>query len=118
MLEFFHTFEPQAIAASFGPLQIHWYGLTMVLGMIAGLGCASRLVRRYGLTTEGLYDLGFYLIIFGLLGARLYAVLLEWPFYAQHPQEIIAVWHGGLAIHGAIAAGLLTVLLYARRRKK
>ncbi|MFA6255053.1 MAG: prolipoprotein diacylglyceryl transferase [Patescibacteria group bacterium] len=66
----------------------------------------------------GVYDLGFYLIIFSTLGARIYAVLLDLNFYLKNPFEIIAVWHGGLAIHGAIIGGVLTLLIYCYKKNQ
>ena len=58
------------------------------------------------------FDMLFYVIIFGFLGARIYYVLFNLDYYLQNPGEIIAVWNGGLAIHGAIIAGALTIILY------
>ena len=55
---------------------------------------------------------------FGIIGARIYYVIFEWSFYRQHPEEIIAIWHGGLAIHGGILAGLLVLSIYIWRARR
>ena len=90
----------------------------MVLGIIAGLTVVLKLAKRLSIKNDEVYDLGFYLIIFSLIGARIYAVFLELPFYLKNPFEIIAVWHGGLAIHGAIIGGVLTLIIYSWKKKQ
>ncbi len=117
-LDWLHTFEPTAIALTFGPLSVHAYGLTMALGMLAGITVVRRLAQRRGIQPEMVYDLAFWLIIGALVGARLYAVLLFWPYYLANPVEIPAVWRGGLAIHGAIIGGALTLWAYCARRRE
>ncbi|OGY45250.1 MAG: prolipoprotein diacylglyceryl transferase [Candidatus Buchananbacteria bacterium RIFCSPHIGHO2_01_FULL_39_8] len=97
----------------FGFLRIYWYGLIIVLGVIVGLFVVLKLAKKFNISSDEVYNLSFYLIIFSILGARIYAVLLDLPFYLGNPFEIIAVWHGGLAIHGAIIGGLITLLIYS-----
>ena len=90
----------------------------MTLGMVAGLWVTLSLAKRYGIAEDEVYNLGFYTIIFSLVGARLFSVFLDWSFYLQHPEQIIAVWNGGLAIHGAIIGGAATFLVYAYRQQQ
>lgn len=116
--QFLHTFQPSAIAFTLGPLSVHFYGLTMALAMLVGIAVVRRLAQRRGIQPEMVYDLAFWLIIGALAGARLYAVLLFWPYYLANPQEILAVWRGGLAIHGAIIGGALTLWGYCARRRE
>ena len=118
MINFLHNFLPQPILFQFGLIKIYWYGLFMVLGIIAGLTVVLKLAKRLSIKNDEVYDLGFYLIIFSLIGARIYAVFLELPFYLKNPFEIIAVWHGGLAIHGAIIGGVLTLIIYSWKKKQ
>lgn len=115
MFTFLHAFHPQPILLSLGPINIRWYGLLVVLGMMAALFVAVRLAKFYGINAETIIDLGFWLIIFGLIGARFYDVILELPYYLKYPLAVFKVWQGGLAIHGAIFAGLITVYLFARK---
>ena len=57
----------------------------------------------------------FWTLIFGLIGARLYYVIFDWSYYSVNISEIWKVWNGGLAIHGGIIAGLLTILIYTKK---
>lgn len=117
MVNFLSTFEPTAILFSSGPLRIYWYGLIMVLAIVAALLLTFRLAKLYNLKRETIFDLAFWLIIGGLIGARIYDDLLQLPYYLQHPLQSLEIWKGGLAIHGAILAGLLIVWWFARSRQ-
>jgi len=117
MLAFWHNFYPQPILFSLGPVHIYWYGLFMVIAIAAGLLVASRLARSYALKADLVLDLAFWLIIFGLIGARLYDVALNIPYYLAKPWDILKIWQGGLAIHGAILAGLIVVYVLAKKNK-
>lgn len=117
MLSFWPNFYPQPILFSFGPIHIYWYGLIMVLAITAGLGVTLKLAKNYNLKAENIFDLGFWLIIGGLIGARLYDVGLNLPYYLTRPLDIIKIWQGGLAIHGAIIAGLIVIWVFAIRLK-
>ena len=113
MLNYLHNFLPQPILFQWGFLTVYWYGLFVVSGIVAGLVVVLRLAKRQGISSDEVYNLGFYLVIFSLLGARLYSVLLDLPYYLANPFEIVAVWHGGLAIHGGIIGGAITLLIYS-----
>ncbi|MDD2807949.1 MAG: prolipoprotein diacylglyceryl transferase [Patescibacteria group bacterium] len=117
MFHFLHTFEPNAILWQWGPMTIYWYGLTMALAMLAGIGVAIWIVRWYKLSIELILDMAFWLIIWGMIGARVYYVLLEWPYYQNNLWDILKVWQGGLAIHGGIIAGWLALSSFAKRRE-
>lgn len=117
MFNWLHIFHPQAILLSLGPINIHWYGLFMVLGIITALSISFWLAKYYKINPDILFDLSFWLIINGLIGARLYDVLLQLPYYTDNPLTILKIWQGGLAIHGAIIAGLITIYFFARRHK-
>jgi phosphatidylglycerol:prolipoprotein diacylglycerol transferase len=116
MINFLHTFLPNPIAITLGPIAIHWYGITMMLAILSALGIAVRLGRRVSLRPDTVADVAFLTVLGGLIGARVYAVLLELPFYLAQPFEILAVWHGGLAIHGALIGGGAALWWQVRRR--
>ncbi|MBN1778860.1 MAG: prolipoprotein diacylglyceryl transferase [Candidatus Buchananbacteria bacterium] len=118
MINFLHQFSPSSILVQIGPLSIHWYGLFIVLGIVAGLITVLKAAKYLKISTDEVYNLVFYLIIFSLIGARIYDIFLEWPYFISHPSEIIAVWHGGLAIHGAIIGGIATLLVYVWKKKQ
>lgn len=116
MINFLHTFNPNPILIEFGLIKIHWYGLFIVLGIIAALFISIKLSKYYKISKDDIIDVSFWIILFGLLGGRLYDVLLEWPYYLEHPQNIIKIWQGGLAIHGAIIAGLITTIYLTKKK--
>jgi phosphatidylglycerol:prolipoprotein diacylglycerol transferase len=113
---FLHTWHPHALIVSLGGLSLHWYGLTLALGALAGYTVIVKLGRQYRLSEQSVTDLFLWLLIVGLLGARLYHVTNEWAFYTAHPSEIFKVWNGGLAIHGGLLAGLITLWVFARKK--
>ncbi len=117
MVNFLHTFEPQPILFSLGAVNIYWYGLFIVLGIVAAGLVVIRLAKKYDLPEAQVFDLLFYLVLFGLIGARLYDVLLELPYYRAQPLAVLKVWQGGLAVHGAIIACALTVFVFAKRHR-
>jgi len=118
MINFLHTFLPQPIIFQLGPIVLHWYGLLVVAGIIAGLIVLVQLAKQVKINSDEVYSLVFYLIIFSLISARLYACALNYKFYLSWPIEILAVWHGGLAIHGGIIGGLITLFVYCRYKKQ
>ena len=115
MINFLHNFTPQPILFSIGQIHIYWYGLFMVTGIIIALIINLKLAEYYNINKEIIYDLSFWLIIWGVIGARIYDVILELPYYANNPLNVFKIWQGGLAIHGAIIAGLLTVYFYCKK---
>jgi phosphatidylglycerol:prolipoprotein diacylglycerol transferase len=109
--------SPGAIAFQIGPIVIRWYGILMATAILVGLWLAHRQARRQGLSADDLLSAGQWAILAGLAGARLYEVAFNWDYYGQYPAKIIAVWEGGLAIHGALIAGPLVGVWLARRWK-
>jgi len=118
MFFWLHNYQPSAVLATIGPLKIYWYGLIIALAIVAAAMVAIKLARCYHIKKELLWDLFFYLVIFGLIGDRLVDVFLyDWGYFSQHLWEIPQIWHGGMAIHGALLFGLVTLWIYTRRKK-
>lgn len=117
MINFLHTFHPQAILFSSRIISVHWYGLLMVLAMLTALGITIVLGKYYKIKADTIFDLAFWLIIGGIIGARIYDDILQLPYYLQHPLQSVEIWKGGLAIHGGIIAGLFIIWWFARKRK-
>ena len=115
LINFLHTFNPSPILISLGPVHIYWYGFFIVLGVLAALTVASSLAELSGFKKAVIWDLAFWLIIGGLIGARIYHVFLELPYYLANPLSIIKIWQGGLAIHGAIIGGLIALWLFSKK---
>lgn len=112
-----HSFIPDPIFLDLGPIKIYWYGFFIVLGILAALTITIKLAAFYNIKKETIIDLTFYALIAGIIGARVYDVLLEYKYYFHNPLDIFKIWNGGLAIHGAIIGGTLAVWLYVRKNK-
>jgi len=115
--DFLHNFEPQPIILRLGFLNIYWYSCLIVLGLLLGLILVFKLSPRFKIKKELLENLFFYLVIGGFLGARLYHVLSELPYYLNHPWQVFAIWQGGLGIYGAIVVGCLVLFWFGRKNK-
>jgi len=107
------------IAFKLGPLSIHWYGVMVALAFLVGLWTASRRGLREGIAAEKIVDLGPWLIVGTIVGARgLYVVSYWREFFAGKPiGEIFMVWKGGLVFYGGLIGAALACILYARLKK-
>ncbi|MBR3660350.1 MAG: prolipoprotein diacylglyceryl transferase [Bacilli bacterium] len=101
------------VAFDLGFIEIYWYSITMLLGVVLGSLLAYLEIKRLKLDKEYYFNMLFYAIIFGFIGARFYYVLFNLDYYLNNLGEIIAVWNGGLAIHGGIIGGVLTIIVYS-----
>jgi len=112
MINFLHHYSPQRIIFSIGLLKIHWYGLFIVLAAIFSFFIVKQLVKNIEIKDKEkhLWNLTFYLIIFGLIGARLYHVFSEFSYYHYHFSDIFKIWQGGFGLYGAIYQGLLSYI--------
>jgi phosphatidylglycerol:prolipoprotein diacylglycerol transferase len=102
------------VALRIGPLTVYWYGILVALAVLAGFLVARRLVIRFGLNPEVFDGLALVFVPTILIGARAAYVIAEWPYYREHPGEIIKTWYGGLGSHGAIFAMLIVGWIAAR----
>ena len=101
-----------------GNFGIALYGIVIGLGMILGLTLASRVAKKTGQDPDVIWDLAAPLLIFGIMGARLYYVIFMWDYYKNDPIQILNLRGGGLAIYGGIIAGVLTLYIYCKVRKQ
>lgn len=103
------------VAFSIGSLEIKWYSLCILLGAILAYILILKEAKKFKINEDFIFNLFFYTLIFGILGARLYYVLFNWNLYASDIPSIFAIWNGGLAIHGGIIAGLITIYIYTKK---
>jgi phosphatidylglycerol:prolipoprotein diacylglycerol transferase len=106
--------SPGAVALQFGTFAIRWYGLIIAAAVMLGTALAQREALRRGQDPEPILTAIFLAVLSGLVGARLYYVAFTWEYYGAHPSKILAIWEGGLAIHGGLLTGLLAIVLYCR----
>lgn len=102
-------------------LEVRWYGILIAIGAFLAINVAEKMGKRYNYK-DGLYnlfssDLGIFVILLGVIGARLYYVIFQWDYYRENPGEILAIRNGGLAIYGGILAGLLATYIFSRIKK-
>ncbi len=108
----------KSIAFNLGGLTIYWYGILVALGFLAGIWTASRRGLRDGIAAETVVDIGPWIIVGALIGARLLYVISYWreQFASKPIWEILAVRHGGLVFYGGLIGASIAVLFFARVR--
>ena len=96
---------------------IYWYGVIIALGFVLAVLYCSLRIRRFGFNNDLLFDALVAALPSAIVGARLSYVIWEWGYYSKYPSEIIAVWHGGMAIYGGIIGALIAVAVYGRVKR-
>lgn len=114
MLFAFQFRSPGPIIFELGPLTIRWYGLLIAIAVLLGVTLSQYIAQKRKVNPELIGDFAIWMVIAAIPSARLYYVLFEWQQYSQNPQDIIAIWKGGIAIHGAILGGIIAALIFAR----
>lgn len=104
------------IAFSLGALTVRWYGIIIGIGALLGLLIAIREGKRFRVNSDFFMDLVLIGLPSALVGARIYFVAFQWDDYKNNPLEIIKIWHGGIAIYGALIGALLAGWFYSRRK--
>ncbi|MGT2714997.1 prolipoprotein diacylglyceryl transferase [Streptococcus respiraculi] len=104
------------VAVKLGPLEIRWYALCIITGLILAVFLASKEAPRKKILSEDILD--FILIAFPLaiIGARIYYVAFSWDLYKNNLLSIFAIWEGGIAIYGGLLMGFLVLVLFTRHR--
>ena len=122
-------FPIRSSAFSVFGISIAWYGIIICFGLILGvLYSAFRAKKNEGIKTDTVIDLAFFLVIFGVIGARLYYVIFKFADYIKTKADgsfdlgktllaMVNIREGGLAIYGAIIAGFLTILVFSKVKK-
>jgi len=105
------------IAVNIGPIPVRWYGVIMASAFLIGIYLAYRRAERNNIDPNHILNMVTLIIPASIIGARLYYVIFAWANYRNNPLDALAIWHGGLAIHGGIIGGLLAGLFYVRRYK-
>jgi len=113
------------VAFELGLLRVHWYGLIVTAGVLAATFVAALETKRRGIDPGVVWDGVLWVILLGLVGARLYHVVSSpndgsqggWAYYSRNPLQILVIWQGGLGIYGGLLGGALGILLVCARRR-
>lgn len=105
------------VLLTLGPMKIYYYSMTMLIAILTGIYLAIKESKRAGMSSY-INDLLTSLIIFGIIGARLYYVIFNFSAYKYDILSIFKIWEGGLAIYGAVIGGFLTIIYYAKKKKQ
>lgn len=97
--------------------EIRWYSVLILVGVMLAYLLIMSESKRQKVKTDFVFNLIFWGLIFGILGARIYYVLFNLDFYIANPGEIYKIWNGGLAIHGGLIFGGITILIYCKKYK-
>lgn len=100
-----------------GSFKVHYYGLMYAIAFYVGVELAKYRGKKHGISPEVIENYGFVAMMSGLIGGRLYYVLFSAKYYFSNPSQILAVWNGGMAIHGGILGGIIGTIIYANRKK-
>ena len=93
-----------------------WYSVLIVTGIMLAVWLGGKEERRIGLPEDTVVDLSLIAVPFGIVGARLYYVLMKWELFAPDPISVLYIWQGGIGIYGAVIGGMLGAWLYARKK--
>lgn len=100
---------------SIGPFTIYWYGVIIAAAIFIGLYLATKEAEKLGLKKDIPTDLIIFAAPIAIVFARIYYVIFEWERYQGEPiWKLIAIWEGGIAIHGALIGAVLTAIVFAR----
>ena len=101
-----------------GGFTIHYYGIIIALGMIAGVSIVWWMAKKTGQKPDDYLDLALYAIVGAIIGARLYYVAFRWSSYRDNLWKIFQIREGGLAIYGGVIAGAVITGIYCKVKKK
>jgi len=110
-----------------GDWMVHYYGIIIMLGVLAASYLASRLAANHSQDPEVIWDCMPWLLLGGIVGARLWHIAtppasmvargITFGYYLTHPLDAIAIWNGGVGIPGAVIGGALALYWYTRSKR-
>lgn len=105
------------VLVDLGFIKIYWYSIMIFLGLLVGGTIIMKEAKRNKLSDDFMTNLILFLIVFAVIGARLYYVAFNWSYYSSNLIDIIKIWEGGLAIHGGIIFGVIFLIIYSKKYK-
>ena len=103
------------VAFGFGPFEVRWYGIMVVLAVVAIIIITLLEAKRVGISEEHIYSVALWAVIGGVMVSRLVHVIDKWDYYVAHPEQIIRF--EGLSVYGAVIGAMAAVLIYAWVKK-
>lgn len=100
-----------------GPMEIHWYGLLIAVGLLLAVVYACRRCKTFGLRDSDLIDGVLCIVPFAVICARAYYCIFQWQAYVDDPISVLYIWQGGLAIYGGVIGAAIGIVVYARVKK-
>lgn len=106
----------ESVAFSLGPIEVRWYGIILGTAALIGLLLAIREGKRFRIVPDFFMDLLLIGVPSAIVGARLYYVAFQWDDYKDNLVEIFMIWHGGIAIYGALIGAIIGTFFYVRAK--
>lgn len=100
-----------------GEFKIKWYSVLILISIIISAVFIVRESKKFNITKDFIINLLFWTVVIGIIGARIYFVAFSWDYFSENIIDIFKIWEGGLAIHGAIILGFITIVLYCKKYK-
>lgn len=100
-----------------GPITIYWYSIFILAAVLVGYNIIFNYSKKVGYKSSAIVDMLFYLVVWAIVGARLYYVIFNFSVYQDNLLEIFMLWKGGLAIYGAVIAGAIYIYYYCRKHE-
>lgn len=104
------------IAFSFGTFEVRWYGILIATGIILAFLLVQKEMVKQNMHPDLLTDMLIWAVPISIISARIYYVIFSWDFYKDHPGDIIKIWEGGIAIHGALIGAIITAVIFTKKR--
>ncbi|PZF94560.1 prolipoprotein diacylglyceryl transferase [Listeria ivanovii] len=105
------------VAIQLGNISVKWYGVIIASAVVIALLLALSEANKRKMDKEIIVDLLIWAIPISIISARIYYVIFEWDFYKNNLGEIVKIWHGGIAIYGALIGAVLTAVIFSRIKK-
>jgi phosphatidylglycerol---prolipoprotein diacylglyceryl transferase len=107
--------ELHLFGGSLGPFTLHTYGVLLAIAFLVGLWVTSRQAKRALLDSGRITDMAVWVLIAGLVGAKLLLVAVDWRYFSRNPRELLSIFQSGGVFYGGLLAGILAAWVYARR---
>ncbi|MFC1925855.1 prolipoprotein diacylglyceryl transferase [Chloroflexota bacterium] len=108
------TIDIDPIIFEIGSQEVGWHGVMMVIGIVVATLVAGRMAAKEGIASDAVYTAAFWIVLFGLIGARITHVIDEFGDYSDNPAQILAIWEGGLGWYGGYIGGMVGGLVYTK----